>query len=270
MKNILFVFALLISFTLSAAEKVAYKKVGDVTLNLHVYKPADWKKSDKRPVIVFFFGGGWVGGSPKQFFPQCEHFRKLGFVAISAEYRIKKTHKTTPFECVKDGKSAIRWVRQHAAELGIDSNKVIASGGSAGGHVACTTAVIKGYEEKGEDTSVSSVPNAAILFNPVLDTTKKGYGANKLVSKETLISPCHHVRKGLPPTLVLTGKADTTTPYENAERFTRLMKEAGNTCKLVGYEGQKHGFFNARSKENFTKTMLQSEAFLKKLKFLSK
>jgi hypothetical protein len=69
---------------------------------------------------VFFFGGGWVGGSPKQMYQQAKVMAEQGMVAFSADYRVASRNKTTPFECVKDGKSAIRWLREHAAELGID------------------------------------------------------------------------------------------------------------------------------------------------------
>ena len=163
-------------------EKVApvkllpYKKTDKGELSLHVFNPLNHKATDKRPCIVFFFGGGWTGGTPRQFYQQAKHFAARGMVAVSAEYRVKNVHGTTPFECVEDGKSAIRYVRQHADELGIDPNRIVASGGSAGGHVAACTGVIAGLEEEGEDVNVSSVPNAMILFNPCLDTTEKGYG----------------------------------------------------------------------------------------------
>jgi dipeptidyl aminopeptidase/acylaminoacyl peptidase len=58
------------------------------------------------------------------------------------------------------------------------------------------------------------------------------------------ISPCHHVRKGQPPTFVVHGKADPVVPYENSERFARLMEEAGNACELMGFDGQRHGMCN--------------------------
>ena len=109
-----------------------YKTVGDSRLHLHVFFPDSHKSSDKRPAVVFFFGGGWSGGSPSQFHPHCEYFASRGMVAISAEYRTKTSHQTTPRECVKDGKSALRWVRSHAKELGIDPDKIVAGGGSAG------------------------------------------------------------------------------------------------------------------------------------------
>jgi acetyl esterase len=84
-------------------------------------------------------------------------------VAMSAEYRVIGKHKTTPFECVQDGKSAVRWIRQHAAELGVDPDRIVAAGGSAGGHVAACIGVIQGHEEEGGNTNISAMPNAMII-----------------------------------------------------------------------------------------------------------
>ncbi len=256
-------------------EVLVYKTIGDTELKLHVFKPSELSPKDKRPAIVFFFGGGWQGGDPKQFFEQADHFAKKGFVAFSADYRVRSRNKTTPFECVKDGKSAIRWVRQHAAELGIDPNRIVASGGSAGGHVAACTGIIDGHEDADDNLTVSSLPNAMILFNPVLDTTKTGYGAGRFSpEQQTALSPNHHIRKGLVPTLVFHGTADTTVPFENAQRFERLMNNAGNDCRLVAFEGAKHGFFNGKYFRPKTKDLkpyqqciAESEAFLDRLGF---
>ena len=222
-----------------------YKTVGEVELKLHVFEPTGLMTNDHRPAIIFFFGGGWGSGDAKQFFQQARVMAGQGMVAFSADYRVKSRNHTTPFECVKDAKSAIRWVRAHAAELGIDPNRIVASGGSAGGHIAACTSLIAGGEEAGENLKISSAPNALVLFNPVLDTTGKGYGAKDFnPSQPTELSPAHHVRTGIPPTIVLHGTADKTVPYENAERFTRLMQEAGNDCVLVPFPGKDHGFFN--------------------------
>ncbi|MBF8148743.1 alpha/beta hydrolase [Winogradskyella sp. F6397] len=258
-------------------ETLIYKTTPQTTLKLHVFKPEKHKKKDKRPVVVFFFGGGWSGGSPKQFYQQARYFSERGIVAISAEYRVFKKHNTTPFDCVRDAKSAIRWVRVHASELGIDPDRVIASGGSAGGHLAACTGVIEGNEEVGEELKVSSVPNAMLLFNPVIDTTEKGYGLKKVgEARKTEISPCSHVREGIVPTLIFHGTADKTVPFENVQRFTKLMNEVGNSCELIAYEGEGHGFFNGsffRKKNTdviFNSTMEKAMEFFKELKFIYK
>ncbi len=224
-----------------------YKTVNGLELKLHVFEPKGHQPSDRRPAIVFFFGGGWTSGEAKQFYQQARALADQGMIAFSAEYRVKSRNQTTPFECVLDGKSAIRWVRQHAAALGVDPERIAAAGGSAGGHVAACTGMGLGGEEAAEDAKISSVPNALILFNPVLDTTEQGYGAKSFKPhQQTALSPCHHVRKGLPPTIIFHGTADTTVPFENAERFTRLTTAAGNTCVLVPFEGKGHGFFNGK------------------------
>ncbi|WP_216362698.1 alpha/beta hydrolase fold domain-containing protein [Formosa algae] len=248
-----------------------FKTIDDTKLSLHIFNPKGHQITDQAPVIVFFFGGGWAGGTPKQFYEQSRYFAEQDVVAISAEYRVNKVHGSTPFDAVTDAKSAIRWVREHASELGVNPNKIIASGGSAGGHVAACTAIIEGYEDANEDLSVSSKPNAMILYNPVLDTTEKGYGLDKVgEAHKTDISPIHHVKKGLVPTLVFHGMADHTVPFENAERFNRVMNEAGNRCRLESYKGKDHGFFNGSyfrgnkaDKTVYADLMEKSYAFLK-------
>ena len=250
-----------------------YKQTNQGNLSLHIFEPPRDLKQKSAPAIVFFFGGGWRGGTPKQFYQQAVEFSSKGFMAFSAEYRVSGTHKTTPFECVEDGKSAVRWVRENAETLGIDPNRIVSAGGSAGGHVAACTGIIEGLEVG--NIKISSAPNAMILFNPVIDTTEKGFGIKKVgFARKTQISPCHHVKRGIPPTLIFHGKKDSVVPYENVERFTRLMKKSGNFCTLVGFENKKHGFFNGSSfrssnnNQDFEKTMTESLRFLKNLKFL--
>lgn len=246
-----------------------------VDLRLHIFSPEARNENAKRPAIVFFFGGGWNGGTPKQFYEQSKHLASRGLVCCCAEYRVKQRHGTTPFECVTDGKSAVRWIRQHATDLGIDPDRIIAAGGSAGGHVAACTALITDFDEENEQQDVSSVPNAMVLFNPVLDTTQQGYGSSRFeANQQTVLSPVHHIRKDAPPTLLFHGTADKTVPFENAERFCRLMKEAGNSCELISFENEGHGFFNGpefrpndKAAEHFEKTMQATVDFLKSMDY---
>ena len=285
MKNFkLIITAIVITFSLvgNAQQKLVpdsvfvYKNTKQGELKMDVFKPKNHNVSEQTPVVVFFFGGGWARGKTSQFYQQARYFADNGILAISAEYRVSTVHKTTPFECVIDGKSAIRYIREHASELGIDPNRIIASGGSAGGHVAACTGVIKGFDEATENLEISSLPNAMILFNPVVDTTKKGYGAKKFGNRATEVSPVSHVTKDIVPTIIFHGTADTTVPFENVERFTELMKDAGNTCELVPFERRYHGFFNGTSvRKNgnnvaFNKTMEMSMDFLKKNKITKK
>ena len=128
-----------------------YKTVGDTELFLYLFTPEDHKATDKRPAVVFFFGGGWNGGTPSQFVPHCRHLSSRGMVAVVADYRVKSRQGTTPRECVKDGKSAVRWLRTQAGKLGSDPHRLAAGGGSAGGHVAAATGNVIGLEEQGED-----------------------------------------------------------------------------------------------------------------------
>jgi acetyl esterase/lipase len=256
---------------MEGAEAHLYKTAGDVKLNLYVFKPADWKAADKRPAVVFFFGGGWTNGSPVQFEPQCRHFAGRGMVAITADYRVKSRQpNVTPIECVADAKSAVRWVRAHAAELGVDPARIAAGGGSAGGHVAACAGVVPGLEESGENASVSSKPDALVLFNPAIDI---GLLQKRLGDRVGEALPLKHVKVGDPPTFIVHGKADTTVPYAGIEQFAEAMKKAGNRCDLVGYDGQGHGFFNYRPREDgggemYRDTLKKADDFLVSLGYL--
>lgn len=242
--------------------KFVYKTVDGISLEMTMYKPQELSHL-KLSAIVFFFGGGWVSGDPGQFQFQAEYLASRGMVAFCPDYRTKSRHSTTPFESVKDAKSAIRYLKIHGDDLGIDINKIVASGGSAGGHLAACAAVIDNINETTDDLSVSSVPNMLVLFNPVVDTGKKGYGQEKLAGREFELSPVHHITPNVPETLIMHGKADTTVHYENVHRFNYLMKQQGNKSTLVGYKKQGHGFFNySKSPKYFKKTLLKTESFL--------
>ena len=256
-------------FALKGSTKCQYKQAGGDPIHLHVYYPEGWTKHDTRSAIVFFFGGGWVGGSPEQFAPQCKHLAKRGMVAIAAEYRVQSRHGAPPAECVADAKDAVRWVRSHAKELGIDNARIAVSGGSAGGHVAASTATLDRLPEEQEST-ISCTPNALILYNPVVDTTILGYGGSRLGDRMTELSPVHHIKPHMPPTLVFHGDADQIIPHENARRFKRLMDEAGNACELVTYAAADHGFFNKGRKRNrYEDTTRRLDGFLTKLGFIA-
>ncbi|MCA9269701.1 MAG: alpha/beta hydrolase fold domain-containing protein, partial [Planctomycetales bacterium] len=223
------------AFAQAAERTEVYKKVGDVELNLHIFEPEGHQASDARPAIVFFFGGGWVGGTPTQFFPQCEYLASRGVVAISAEYRIRSKHGTSPAECVADGKSAIRWVRSHAKQLGVDPARIAAGGGSAGGHVAAATGTLSKFDEPSEDAAVSSRPDALVLFNPVFDNGPDGYGHDRVQAYWRDISPLHNISDKSPPTIVFLGDKDKLIPVATASEYKARMEKAGVRCDVWIY-----------------------------------
>ena len=213
-------------------------------LKIHAFFPKDHKMTNKTPAVLFFHGGGWYGGTPDQFYPQCRYFALRGMVTFSAEYRTINKFKTTPKEVVKDGKSAMRWLRNNAATLGIDPNKLAAGGGSAGGHIASATAFSKGFDELGEDTSIDCKPNALILYNPVFDNGPKGFSHNLVKNYWKDFSPIDNIGEKAPPSIVILGTKDIYIPVSTAERYKKIMNEKGHRCDLHIYEGKEHGFFN--------------------------
>jgi acetyl esterase/lipase len=261
---------------MSGAKAHVYKKVDDVELKLYVFAPPKTENTTKRSAIVFFFGGGWRTGSPQQFERQARYLASRGMVAIAADYRVASRNRVRAVDCVRDAKSAVRWVRTHAEELGIDPDRIVASGGSAGGHLAACTAVIDEFDEPDEDTKISSRPNALVLFNPALSFDPKvTRGENRLSNlKQRMgveprrISPADHVDGDAPPTIILVGSKDFL--LAGVEEFVERMKEAGSRCELDLYPGRSHGFFNGRGgSDDFLATTESMDRFLASLDYLS-
>jgi acetyl esterase len=226
------------------SESVVFKKTPQGELNLHVFHPPGGTANDRRPAIVFFFGGGWKSGAYTQFVPQSEYFAARGIVAFAADYRIGSKHKTTPDVCVEDAKSAMRFVRANAAKYGVDPDKLIASGGSAGGHLAAATAFVADFDAK-DDPKVSAKPSALVLFNPVLDMTRldgrKILGANgEDVAKA--ISPTLFLAKDAPPAIIFFGTGDKL--IEHGKEYAAKAKALGARAELYTAADQPHGFFN--------------------------
>lgn len=265
---------------LEGARAEVYKTIGDVELKLWIFTPDGHRESDKRAAIIFFFGGGWNAGSPEQFKQQSRHFASRGMIAITANYRVASRHKVNIADCIRDAKSAIRWVRTNARRLGVDPNRIAAGGGSAGGHLAAAAGIIEALDEPGENLKVSSRPDALVLFNPVLllapatgvrlDQESIARWTERTGGQPERVSPYHHVKKGAPPTIIFHGKSDTTVLFETIQAFSTKMTDAGNRCELNAYEGQTHGFFNygRAGNEYYEKTLQRADEFLVSLAYL--
>ena len=246
-----------------------YKTTAGKDLEVTLHFPRGWKAEDKRPIIVFFFGGGWKKGTTRQFLIQADYFASRGIVTARPNYRLRPDG-VTPDKCVEDARSAVRWLRANAARLGIDPKKVISSGGSAGGHLAYCTSIKQGADDPNDDTTISCIPEAMVLYNPALFysdsegvATAVGRGA---VSAERLklISPLDHVDKDTPPALILFGTRDRLK--RGADEYLKLAKEAGIRAEMFTAEGESHGFFN--TEPWLSKTTAEVDKYLVSLGYL--
>lgn len=265
---------------LREARSEVYRRVGNVELKLHIFFPPEFKTTDKRPAIVFFFGGSWLRGTAGQFAPQCKYLAARGMVAAATDYRVYSRDRARVVDCTSDAQAAIRWMRAHARELGVDPDRIAAGGGSAGGHLAAATATVQDFTDEA-DKSISIRPNALVLFNPVIDLTPDEAGPGsaairhldvlgRLGAKPEELSPMDHVHPGLPPTIIFHGKDDTVVPFVTIEAFDRAMKTAGNRCEVVAFEGQGHGFYNPDKNAGrfYKETLRLTDQFLNSLGYL--
>lgn len=258
-----------------------YKTIGDVEMRLWIKNPPGHTAKHRAPVIVFYFGGGWNSGSPSQFVEHADWLAGRGMVAVLADYRVFSRHNVPARFCVQDAKSAIRYLRKHAELLGMDPDRIVASGGSAGGHLAAAVATLTGHDDPKDDLSISAKPNALALFNPAvvlapvkdipeLDQEKMIELKQQMDAELESISPYHNLKKGVVPTIIFHGTDDSSVPFSTVSAFRKKMKSLGNHCELVGYKGAGHGFFNSGRNNNiyFLDTMNRLDAFLISLGYI--
>ncbi|MEZ6090934.1 MAG: alpha/beta hydrolase fold domain-containing protein [Pirellulaceae bacterium] len=249
-------------------QSYVYKTVGDRSLKLYVTKPDDWRKSDQRPAIVFFHGGGWVGGAPGQFTQHSQYFASRGIVCFQVEYRLlDRKSKLPPVTCTQDAKSAMRWIRQRSDEFGIDPARIASAGGSAGGHLAAFVGCVEGGDAETDDPSISAKSQAMLLFNPVYDNGPDGWGTQRVGDRYLEFSPAHNLSQDDPPSIVFLGDMDSLIPVATARKFQTECRRLGIESELHVYEGQKHGFFNVANDGGrwYRETVAAADRFLNKL-----
>lgn len=227
---------------LPGAESHVYR-TGTPELRLFVVKPAGWTAGDKRPALVFFFGGGWTTGTPAKSVFWAKFAASLGMVGIAPDYRTKGRHDTSPLVAVADARAALRWVQDHAGELGIDPARIVVGGNSAGGHVALWTAIAHAPPGSDAATSPATQPAALVLFSAVSDTSPAtGYTPQRFGGEATALSPVHQLDPHMPPVLLFHGDADTLVPPRQALALRDRLVATGNSCELHLIPGGGHNF----------------------------
>lgn len=247
---------------------VVFKQTPQGELKAHIYFPPGWSAGDKRPAIVLWSGGGFQLGTAGQFFHQAKYFASRGLVAICPEYRGRKLHKILIDSCVEDARSAMRWVKGRAAELGIDPSKVIASGGSAGGTLSLLVARDVGPDAKDDDVTVSTRPCALVLFNPAIGESvleRIGRGGPPQASINAEIVTLNTPRKDEPPVIMFYGTEDR--PFlDRAGEFNERALAQGSRCELWTADRMEHSFFNRQPWRDAT--VRKADEFLVSLGYL--
>lgn len=264
--------AVLADSPLSRVDMLVYKTAGTQRLKLHFARPSPERFPGPRPCIVFFHGGAWRTGDPKQFMPYAKRLAEFGVIGISAQYRLMGEEDSLPVKAVQDARSALRFVRAKAARLGCDVQRIGAGGGSSGAHLALMTAVAARPGPAGpiddgtDDLSVASRPQALFLMNPPLNLER--YDRPVPVEQRRQLSPTLQIDASLPPTWIFHGTADKVVPFSQATEFRDRARElhAGEVT-VQAFPGRGHGFFNAKrgDGEDFDATIEGIVAGLRKL-----
>ncbi len=251
---------------LKVAREETFKIIGDASLSAWFWHPPPEKRRAlPMPVAAFFFSSGWDHGQISQFAPHSVYFASRGMLSVAFEYRVQNKHGTGPLEAMEDVADALRWLRMNAEELDLNPNQIAGIAGSGGAHALAAAAVLAKPLKRGETLPDDHPqPNAMVLFNPVLDTSKHGFGLDRFPDAATA-KKCNllrSIRKQLPPTLIMHGTADRVVPFSGSYAYARKAARKKNICRLIEFEGAGHGFFNFNvSFERYEATLLAMDEF---------
>ncbi|WP_109098513.1 alpha/beta hydrolase [Aquimarina sp. AU58] len=227
-----------------------YKIVDGIELDAHVFYPKEHqKRNHSRPAYLYFHGGGWSLGMAESGYSICKRMSEKGMVAISFEYRLIDVYGNDIQKSLEDAKSAIRWVRSQASLLGVNSDKIVATGFSAGAHLAASTAIIDDFFSE-DNKDFSSKPNLVITQSSSYDLTKgDGWFDGVSRGQATSISLLQNVKTGLPPFLSFHTTEDYLAPVYEFFQFKAAMKAHKNDFQFQVFEGVGHFFRDKDAQE---------------------
>lgn len=249
-----------------AGKRYVYKHSAGTPREMEIFFPPDHDHAKSlAPGLILFHGGNWVGGSLAQFRIACAYFASRGMVCATANYRMltkAEVKKRMPGEsrkrvCVTDAKSAIRWFKQQAKELGFDPERLVIGGGSAGAHISALATLNPGLNDPADPQDIAIRPVAYLWFNPAFSPDD---------ANDPEIDVQRHLRADMPPTLVFFGDKDPWKKGWDAVH-AKMRSMDINAVELQVTPGQDHGFFN---KEPFqTTTLHAADRFLTRLGLLN-
>ena len=238
--------------TVIETRDIEYGNVNGRPLLLDLYRPKE--QSEPLPGVLFIHGGGWSGGKRSDYKYYCVRFPQMGYVVATVSYRL--VGEATFPACVEDVKCAVRWMRAHAEEYGIDPDRIAAIGGSAGGHLSMMlgyAADVPELEGAGGHAEYSSAVQAVVnLYGPTDLTPEEFHEHPTLVSffggktfseaedQYRLASPLTHLKAGAPPTLVIHGTDDDVVPVAQADLLVERLKELEVPHAYLRMQGYPH------------------------------
>ncbi len=211
-----------------------YKKSAGKPHEMEIHFPPNHDPAKTRvPGVILFHGGSWTGGTRRQFQAACEYFASRGLVCSTVEYQLM-TKGESKSVCITDAKSAIRWFKQHADELGIDPKRIITGGGSAGGHISAIATMNPGLNDPSDPKDFDTSVVAYLWFNPAFSPADE---------KDPEVDILHQLKADLPPAISFFGSKD---PYKKGWD-TAYAKWKSLGVKTIDYQiapGETHSFFN--------------------------
>lgn len=242
---------------------VVYGEAGGEKLLLDVYGS---DPTQTRPAIIFVHGGSWMSGSKSDLGFAARAFSNRGYVSFSVDYRLLRAGKNRFPAQIDDVQCAVRWVRAHAAQYGVDPQKIGALGASAGGHLVALlgTTDTRNNSDKALARYSSRVECVVDLygptdFTPALDPANQARLAadaspGTQIMREFLgalpeaaanyraASPLARIDKKTAPFLIFHGGKDALVPLEQSQRMDAALRKAGIESKLVVFPGAGHGY----------------------------
>lgn len=245
----------------------AYKVVGGVGLDVHIFRPAN-APAQRAPAILWFHGGSGDTGTWSHCPAFCQRFRELGIVVLQVEYRTYQRFDSTPLDALADARSAVRWVRTNAARLGLDPDRIAVAGFSTGATLAAQTLTVDGFDDPDDDRTVRAQPDAAVMVSGCYAPETDAYYRRVLEGSADLasLSPVARARPRLPPALVIHGGADRVCEFEAAERF---VTAATGSARLTALPDQSH-FFAFSSPPARREALDATTAFLTELGWIDR
>ena len=217
-----------------------YRDLKPESLRLFVVKPDGWHTGDRRPAMLYFFGGAWTRGDASKSIGWARMAAKWGMVGVAPDYRTFERFGTTPVEATADARAAMRWVEDRATELGVDTRKIVVGGSSAGGHLALWTAIERPPYGSVPEESPRIKPAALILISAPSDTEDPSL-QQRFGEHMRDVSPLQRLDEKMPPVIMLHGDADPTVPYRIAVALHDKLVASSNVCEFITIPGGGHG-----------------------------